>query len=275
MIRKGKEIINTIGFGLRDAFRIDIPCIYLYISPIIRDRIWKCILMNGVIFLGSLIIFEYILIPILLLLLNCEISTESYIKSIIIYVFHIIWIYPIYFISLILNSDWYLEIANTAQDILNKNEKKPITISKHMTYIAESIYQAILFTCILLQIKLLSFIPILGPTLSAINLSCISGYYCFEYKFLNMSLYSKIDYCETHWAYLLGFGIPLTAITLLLPNFIGLGLYSVLFPIFVLTSLISEPDKYTFNKSYPKLKLFMIPDTCIKFFFKRLKKRFF
>lgn len=99
---------------------------------------------------------------------------------------------------------------------------------------------------------ILSRIPFIGRPLSFLYLSLISAYYCFEYRFIShynlTSLRSRVEFLESRWIYFIGFGIPPTLLSssALIGNSTTLGLtvWSLLFPLFLLTAAYSDPLPY-------------------------------
>lgn len=98
----------------------------------------------------------------------------------------------------------------------------------------------------------LSRIPYIGRPLSFLYLSLISAYYCFEYRFISFynlsSLRSRVEFLESRWVYFVGFGIPPTLLSssAIIGNSTTLALtvWSLLFPLFLLTAAYSDPLPY-------------------------------
>jgi hypothetical protein len=98
----------------------------------------------------------------------------------------------------------------------------------------------------------LSRVPYIGRPLSFLYLSLISAYYCFEYRFISFynltSLRSRVEFLESRWVYFIGFGIPPTLLSssAIIGNSttLGLTIWSLLFPLFLLTAAYSDPLPY-------------------------------
>ncbi|RHZ13311.1 hypothetical protein DYB31_001210 [Aphanomyces astaci] len=114
----------TFCQGIQDSISLH-RILLLYIqSHIVRNRTVKCVMVNGIIFLGSIFFFDYVVIPIIHLLglalkkheqptggTKDSSSFHDTIDTIIFLVYQGLWMYPIYCVSFILNTIWYQELA--------------------------------------------------------------------------------------------------------------------------------------------------------------------
>ena len=68
MVYKGAAVKSFIA-GFRDALW---PGAFIYVitSPLIRRRFFQCVVLNGIIFVGSIIALNYIIIPLFVLILQ-------------------------------------------------------------------------------------------------------------------------------------------------------------------------------------------------------------
>lgn len=78
---------------------------------------------------------------------------------------------------------------------------------------------------------------------NALALSWLNSLYCFEYTWASRqwSVDKTLGVIESHWAYFLGFGLPGTLLTLWFPHIISSGLYSLLFPFYVVAACYANP----------------------------------
>ncbi|CAE7189248.1 unnamed protein product [Symbiodinium microadriaticum] len=94
-------------------------CIFfLAQSETIRFRTLQCFMLNGVIFLGSILLFNFAIEPALGILRRLvqeeEVWATEFIATSFSFLYKILWIYPIYCISFVLNTVMYQEIADSA-----------------------------------------------------------------------------------------------------------------------------------------------------------------
>ncbi|KAL0585849.1 hypothetical protein ABG067_004383 [Albugo candida] len=209
----------------------------------------KCFILNGLIFLGSIFFFDQAVIPIIHLfgeLLQHFFAYEAThasgfrdrIDGFVFFLYQILWMYPIYCISFILNTIWYQEIADDAY--VQMHGKPRITPVVDM--LRDEMYRAILVGFFLLQTVLSYLIPVIGPALSFIHLSWLYALYCFEYKWslAGWTLERKLMHLEKNWAYFAGFGSPFTLATFFVPNFVSKGVFALLFPVFLLLAIACD-----------------------------------
>lgn len=61
----------------------------------------------------------------------------------------------------------------------------------------------------MIQSSIVALIPFIGMPVSFILTSWLYAFYAFDYVWdntKNMSVQQRLDYFETHWAYMFGFG---------------------------------------------------------------------
>jgi len=237
--------------GLCDALRIDC-CITFFVSPIIRRRTLQCLTLNGFIFLGSIFFLDGILNPLLGSLLSAPAETQSamlkdvsgMMEFVLTWTFRFLWVYPMYCISFILSAVWYQDIADHTY-VLHRGAKRlgPITVQRIWKAVAEEIDRMFLVTYFLLQITLSSFVPFVGAACATVQMAWLYSLYSFEYKWTldEWSLDSKLAFCEFNWGYMAGFGLPAALITLAFPKFVSLGIFALIFPIFIMMATVASP----------------------------------
>merc|ERR1712110_1134616 len=84
-------------------------------SAELRARTGRCFLLNGVILLGSVIVLDRFLLPLLLVLvpINSSQHSETFHK-VVGGLLYVLWLYPIYCLSFVINSLTYRKIAQIA-----------------------------------------------------------------------------------------------------------------------------------------------------------------
>ncbi|OQR83768.1 hypothetical protein ACHHYP_14324 [Achlya hypogyna] len=248
-----QDFYTSFCAGIQDAVSLHRIAPLFWNSAIIRKCSAKCLGLNGLIFLGSIFFFEFVVMPVIHLFGDvlsvslsseraADISTDYYrewIDSIVFVLYQGLWMYPIYCISFILNTIWYQDIADDAY-LLHHGQPRPTAVRE---MIRDELYRAILVAFFLGQTMLSYFVPFVGPFMSFVYLSWLYALYCFEYKWSShgWGLEKRLAVMEQHWAYFAGFGCPFTLATFFAPNFISKGLFAVFFPVFMLLAITSDP----------------------------------
>jgi etoposide-induced 2.4 mRNA len=176
--------------------------------------------------------------------------------------YNVMWLYPAYIISFIFNSVWYQEIAGQAYAITATESVPPPAPSREGfgASLGEELFRVILFAVFMAQMMLTSYVPVLGKPLYVLQLSWMYAYYCFDYKWslAKWPLDSRLHFVESNWAYFAGFGGPCTMAVVLLPKFVGEGVMSTLFPLFVLVAIgvNANPEEFESRLSLGRLPVF-------------------
>ncbi|KAF1332196.1 P53-mediated apoptosis protein ei24/pig8, partial [Globisporangium splendens] len=171
--------------------------------------------------------------------------------------YQVLWMYPIYCISFILNTIWYQEIADDAYLQLH-GKPNPTPVADMIRYgrVAEPYMRAAMLDMLdmlfslaffLLQTVLSYLIPVIGPVTSFIHLSWLYSLYCFEYKWslAGWSLEKRLGHLEQNWAYFAGFGSPFTLATFFVPNFVSKGIFALLFPVNLRVLFLAYPSAFS------------------------------
>ncbi|CAG8651569.1 4644_t:CDS:2, partial [Ambispora leptoticha] len=139
----------------------------------------------------------------------------SILDTIVALTYQLLWVYPIFVLSFVLNAIWYQEIADRAYRMYHGRPP----INSHRTYpralrvMADEIYRALLFMNYLMVATIV-----------------------FEYKWINQgwSLEQRIGYFEERWSYFAGFGFMFTVITFFVDQFLSAGVFALLFPLYII-----------------------------------------
>ncbi len=98
---------------------------------------------------------------------------------------------------------------------------------------------------LMLVVSALGALPVAGRPLSLVYTCWLNSFYCFDYKWTLLASHATLDtriaMFERNWAYMFGFGLPCTLLLAWLPGTWSLGLYAVLFPVFLCTAMLSAP----------------------------------
>jgi etoposide-induced 2.4 mRNA len=229
--------------GFVDSLMLHKTLAIVLLSSKLQVDLFRCLLFNLVLFVGSIILAEYILFPLMaffsmqIVQTSAEADASSggddyiadLVPKILRVLYYLLWIYPVYGLSLIFNSIWYQNIANHAYALrtsaINGKQPKPqirspeeaIAASKAakadpvhqvLRSVSDQIYSLILLGCYLLQVAILSFIPFVGTFISGVYMSFLYSMYFFEYRWILEGKTSdeRISYFENRWPYFLGFG---------------------------------------------------------------------
>lgn len=261
--------MNVLKLGVVDA--LSPRCVTVIRSSArIRSKLRKTWLLNCGIFIGSMLMFNWAMLP----LLSFLFPQNSMLTAAFQLLYSILWLYPVYVISLILNSRWYSRIAEEAmrlraQEIAQKklNSRDRHLAKQHFQLpsrqpllhsLAGEMYRLVFGLVYLAQSALVVKLPLVGSAAMVVWLSFISSLYCFEYvwSLLGLSQQQRLDYFAKHWFYMLGYGIPLALNTVFSPPLLRDGIFALLFPFFIVNSIwaktqVIPSDSYLRQKFNP------------------------
>ncbi|XP_076040176.1 EI24 domain-containing protein tank isoform X2 [Oratosquilla oratoria] len=224
-------------------------------EPGVLKRFIECCTLNGVVFIISLLIFDYLVLPTLEWILWAVLqesggSVWSYARPALSTLFSLLWALPLFIISRIINAIWFQDIADSAY---RQKQGRPMLMPGTSKPIADMFFSIVIELFFLIQANMLMFLPIVGVgyCLSVVHMALLNALYAFEYKWFNMGweLHKRLSFIEEHWPYFMGFGLPLAIITMYpASTYISGGLFSVLFPIFIISANEAEPVMNTSPK---------------------------
>jgi hypothetical protein len=254
------EILTLFGAGMIHSCCIHRVITLLIFSIKLRYYVVQTILLNGIIFLSSSIFVDYFLDYFLIVeevdpLLH---KINWYSSFLISYFIYLLWIYPIYCISMILCSFWNKDIAVETYLFTTSTKKNSInnTLTQICQGVAEDIYNLLVIGTYLIQIMLFSKIPYIGTFLATIQLAWFYAFTSFDYKWSleGIPLFSKIYICENNWAYMAGFGIIPALLTVGCTRYVGASILALLTPIFIITAMTSTINKGINTNYFPIFK---------------------
>ncbi|KAB1207094.1 hypothetical protein CJ030_MR7G011415 [Morella rubra] len=286
-----KPLMNRYGAKVKQAtllwlegFR-EACCLHRVVILCLRSRkllirTGQCFLLNGFIFLGSIIVLNSVVVPMLHWILpdQCsQLSTQilcsfgglkfhSTLRLGLIQLFYVFWFYPLYVFSIILSTLWYNDIAKFGFAAMGRSRPFGVEPSNPsmtssaqntahaeglvglggvMVGIAEQVYSVLLLNFFFLQVFATGFLPFVGKVLNFLLLSWMYAYYCFEYKwnFSGVALDRKLDYFESNWAFFAGFGSACVLTIFFFSPLVSYGVMAILFPLFVLTASSSKAEQ--------------------------------
>ena len=236
-------------YGLIDSLRFKRVVEYLLASKKIRNSIFNCFLLNAVLFLGLIIIYEVFMST----FVHADNFLGRFLQNFLI-IFQMVY-YPIllitYLVSFILSSFWFGDIAEEAISIEQKLFENRNFVSRNIdlaTRVTNEIYRMFLVIFFFIQITLLGVLPYIGEIMKILHISFLYSLYCFEYKWGTDSyLMKNLAFFEVNFSYFMGFGFVFAVSTNYFPFLLSTGLYAVFFPFFLLTAVRATPSKIPEN----------------------------
>eukprot|EP00927_Polykrikos_kofoidii_P060825 TRINITY_DN55733_c0_g1_i1.p1 TRINITY_DN55733_c0_g1~~TRINITY_DN55733_c0_g1_i1.p1 ORF type:complete len:332 (+),score=38.19 TRINITY_DN55733_c0_g1_i1:166-1161(+) len=239
------ESVSVWFAGAQDALTLHECVFYLARSEVIRYRTLQCFMLNGVIFLGSIVLFNWAVDPALSMLRRLVRDDEAWATDFVgasfSVLYKMLWIYPIYCISFVLNTVMYQQIADSALALAKSKPSSQGTAA--LTRLINEAFRVLLNLVFILEMNLLYYLPVIGPPLYFVHSCWLASIYCFEYRWVHLQWTSnqRLEYFEKHWLYFAGFGFPMSFVTFLCPRFIDAGVFALLFPLCILKATKAEP----------------------------------
>ncbi|XP_072938660.1 etoposide-induced protein 2.4 homolog [Epargyreus clarus] len=228
----------------------------------VLTRVLQSCILNGFIFLLSILVFEYVLLPAVKYLVivvfghnpGVAHNVWGWMQPFLSMTFRMIWVLPLFLLSKLVNSLWFQDIADSAY---RHRRGRPQFMSSVSKIIADSLFSLLVQALFLVQSMLVSMLPItyIGELLCLVHMCLLYSLYSFEYKWFNMGweLHKRLTFIETNWPYFLGFGLPLAVLTQIPQSYIISGcVFSIFFPVFILSGNEATP---VIGSEYP-LRLF-------------------
>jgi etoposide-induced 2.4 mRNA len=271
---------NSISTSLRSALRVGFngmhasvklhrTLLFIVTSRTTAMRTLQCFTLNGGIFLGSIAFLELALLPALSFvgdsLRSASWTTASEpqpnsissddtapwidlvgaVQDLTSNFFTVLWLIPMYALSFILNTLWYVEIA---EQVFKQEYGRVTPITNITDIIRDEVYRILLMVWLTIQIYgVYMFVPYFGSVYAFLYTSWICAFYCYDYKWTlqGWTIDQRLHVFEEHWVFMLGFGTPCALVTWWLPQFIGYGIYAMVFPLSMILAIISSPVKHT------------------------------
>ena len=229
-----RQMYRCIRRGFLDSIALHRCLIVTMKSKKIRMRLVQCVLLNGVIFLGSIMLYSYIVSPILVYFLrfffrDAGSSLVETVASWMEWLYYLIWVIPVYLLSFVLNTIWYQDIANESMGIMAISV--PSTgVSSLSGRIAEAIYRVIFNMVFLIFLTLIAKYRLIY----LLSLSFFISLNAFEFRYKNLG--DRISIIEGNWLYFLSFGFSLSLLVVQFPTLVENGLVSLFFPSLLITA---------------------------------------
>ena len=246
-----RSVFEATKSGFLDSVSFHKAIVVLVRCPKVRSKLLQCLLLNGIIFLGSIVVFHYILAPILARIIGFILPIRSGIDDIqavmnvwISWVYYSLWIAPLYIVTFILNTIWYRDIAIDSVEFFSKHvpATKPPSLSPSIAASLPFQIADILLRS-LFNLVYLGYLTVLAPyrILYAVSLAFLISFNAFEFKYRQLTFSQKVDLIESHWVYFLSFSIWVAILVTAFPTMIENGLLGVLFPFLLINASSSGP----------------------------------
>lgn len=242
--------IKCFFLGVFDALKLHISLIFILSSRQVQKKVWSCLALNGFVFLGSMYLLDHIIFPAVRSILSLGSEGDDVeavldtVHSGFVWMYYILWTLPVYILSFFLSTVWYSEIAEAAHRIRNGEVVETnFSFERWIRAMSEEAYRLLLAMSFSIQSAIFAFIPVIGPYISFIHLCWLYSWYSFEYKWSmeSWSLRRRLVYFERRWPYFIGFGFPLAVTSVAFPFWTRLGLYALLFPLFIVLAIAAKP----------------------------------
>lgn len=263
------QFVQHLYSGVKDATRFSTTVKLFVKSKRLQKLFCQCFILNGFIFVGSVVLLDYIATPLFMVATqssptattpsmmnnNSSITTSSTSSpslrvNILSLIFsslkNVFWIWPLYSLSLVLCTFWYNDVAEIAYKMkqrarsssggatsssssANSLDFRKTLIDK----ISDNIYRSILLLFFLIQTGLSAHIPVVGPMVAFLMTTWLYAFYAFDYAwgYKNYNTQQRLLYFETHWAYMAGFGAPNAFASYFFPYYINVGIWAMIFPV--------------------------------------------
>ncbi len=240
------SVLSSLRRGLLDSVAFHRCLVLLVKSSKMRIRLMQCLCLNGLLILGSIIFFNFVLSPLLALGFRITagyvgLSGEPHevLKLWAEWMYYALWITPIYLVSFILNTFWYRDIALEAMAVypmgVGSRSSSTATTGSFPGQIADMLLRLIFNFVFLVYLALL----VRWRWIYVINLSFMISFNAFEYKLGHMSFHQKVKYIEKHWLYFLNFSLWVSILVAQFPAMVENGLLAVLFPLLLMSASTS------------------------------------
>lgn len=213
-------------------------------------RVCQCCALNGGVFLTSILVFHWLLLPGLRALLRLAHADAAWTwtRPALSLMFEAVWVLPLFALSKVVNSLWFQDIADWSYRYSSgtgaRARSQPLQSLSRL--VADSLASLLVQALFLAQAQLVGLLPlvVVADALALLHAALLYSLYAFEYKWCHMGweLHRRLAYIERHWPYFLGFGLPLALLTHAPHSWVVSGcVFSVLFPLFIISGNEAAP----------------------------------
>lgn len=246
------------------------------------ETVGSVLLLNGFIFGGSLMVRDFLMFPLIFDPLvrwfaggDGDEGEQLVVKEFSRQMFDILLLVPIFILSNLLNIVWCSEIVEDAFKKAHAGQKRPPPRPAQEN-IREELYRAAFFLVLVMQSFLcLMLLPRpLGAMVDFVQQCFLLAFYCYDYGWAlqGLKFQARLDRFQSHWLFMLGFGMPLGLISSALPMFWGYMLSSLLFPFCAILAIQRPPKKH--SRGWDSLQTFRFAQFVTLYLIKFVTSRF-
>lgn len=158
---------------------------------------------------------------------------------------HVFWLYPVMAASYFIASTWCVGVAEAA---FTAHHIQPLRPPAEHVWWCEYAVRAMLIVNYSIPCLLLQNLPWVGHVLSFLVMSFVDGFFCFEqvWSVRGWPLEKRLRFAESHWSFLMGFGVPSTLVSFFHPSgLLNLMLFMLVFPICTLLAFLAVPQPHS------------------------------
>ena len=267
-VEQETESWKVLLSGISDALNFRKIYATFRSSGKIRKKVKESLLLNVVIFAGSILFYHQAMLPTVSFLIGSALGDiedggklGSFIETSMTAVYYLFWVWPLYALSLLLNGFWYQDIAKEA--VLYKLQLagadtrriKP-SGQNFIDVLAGECYRLLLGFVYLAQTALLSGLPLIGRFIGIALVAWLYALYSFEYVWASAGwpVQRRLSYFARHYLYFLGYGLPFAITLFFFPELVRDGVFAALFPLFIINAVFSSRPRplRTENSILPK-----------------------
>lgn len=240
--------IKLFLIGIQDALNFYWSCLYIVKSEKIRKATLRCVLLNGLLLVGSVALLHTAVLPFIHIVGGLVLTaddgelTKGVVQHIVAgavnILYQIFWIVPLYMISLLMNTIWFSRIGDAAFE-LRHGVKASVGVQDT---IKEALYRGLVVVIYMMLTLIVYKIPVVGELMSLVMVCWINAMYSFEgaWAMQGMDLQTRLDFMESYWPYFMGFGMPVALVSSFWSLFVGLGVFAVCFPACIIQATCSS-----------------------------------
>ncbi|PRP82500.1 p53-induced protein 8 [Planoprotostelium fungivorum] len=272
--------------GVLDA--LNLSCVYRVAgNTSVSVNFLDVLVYNGIINLGSLLLFRHILEPIIQSLF-AELHNSS-----VHWVVSTLWVAPVFLISFIVNVRWLDDISTKATTIVGTTPNRSASsatpsgldekeLSKYLakqvksmledSFNRQQVYASFFPFMLIVQSSLFALIPFVGGLFNVIIFSWLYSYYCFDYKWTEEKPGRKLRYIEDNLSYFTGFGMvvcfPFLMASTYMGFWFGYAVWHLTYPLFIITAIGSREQLILSRdaSAQPKWRPFVLAKGLNRFF---------
>lgn len=194
MFKTLQTLILQYKCGLVDSLSLHKSLVFLVGSRAIQIRFGQCLLLNGVLFLGSLLVYTYAILPVVQYILRIDLlnltattapgdaahsTTSDVTELVLLLLYRVAWLYPIYVLSFLLSTIWYADIGTHTYELSQyttqhkqrsaakahsgrtaKHDAEPkFSFEQWLTSMAEELYRQLISFTFFVQTELVGTVP--------------------------------------------------------------------------------------------------------------------